>query len=89
MSEEKTKRLERTTELYEVWNEEGVIGVADRFWSEQIEWRDDVTIPDADVYRGREEVRKHIEERVDVLGHFRIQLRASSRRWGGRSLGDL
>jgi ketosteroid isomerase-like protein len=74
MSEEKTKRLERTTELYEAWNEEGVTGAADRFWSEQIEWRDDVTIPDAAVYRGREEVRKHIEERVDVLGHFRIQL---------------
>jgi ketosteroid isomerase-like protein len=73
-SREGTRRLERAAELYEVWNAEGVDGVADRFWSESIEWRDDVTIPDADVYSGREEVRRHIAERVDLLGHFRIQL---------------
>jgi len=74
MPRAEARRLQRATELYGVWNREGVSGVADRFWSEQIEWRDDPTVPDAGVYRGREEVRKHIEERVDVLGHFRIEL---------------
>jgi ketosteroid isomerase-like protein len=75
MSAAEGKQLVRITEqLYEAWNDVGVRGVADRFWSEEIEWRDDATIPDAAVYRGREEVRTHIEERVDVLGHFRIQL---------------
>jgi ketosteroid isomerase-like protein len=75
MSQENERRLaERAAELYEVWNAEGVDGVAAGFWSEEIEWHDDSTIPDSAVYRGRDEVRKHIEERVDVLGHFRIQL---------------
>jgi len=75
MSAAGRQRLVRITEqLYEVWNDVGVSGVADRFWSEEIEWRDDATVPDAAVYRGRDGVRKHIEERVDVLGHFRIQL---------------
>jgi ketosteroid isomerase-like protein len=74
MSEAEARCLERTTELYEVWNRAGVAGVADQFWSEQIEWRDDQTIPDAAVYRGREEVRRHIEERVEVLGHFHIEV---------------
>jgi ketosteroid isomerase-like protein len=72
MSQDRKERL--ATELYEVWNEAGVEGVAARFWSERIEWRDDATIPDAAVYRGLEAVRRHIEERVDLLGHFRIQV---------------
>ena len=58
--------------LYAAWNAEGVAGVADRFWSEQIEWHDDPTIPDAAVYYGRNRVRKHIDDRVEVLGQFRI-----------------
>jgi ketosteroid isomerase-like protein len=74
MSSEKSGQLGRTNELYEAWNEEGVSGVAERFWAEEIVWRDDVTIPDPGVYRGREEVRKHIAERVDLLGHFHIQI---------------
>jgi ketosteroid isomerase-like protein len=73
-AEKPTPLIKRTTELYDVWNEEGVGGVADRFWSEQIVWRDDATVPDAAAYRGRAEVCKHIEDRVEVLGHFRIQL---------------
>jgi hypothetical protein len=46
--------------------------VARRFWAEGIEWRDDPSVPDAGTYRGRELVRKHINDRVEVLGHFQI-----------------
>jgi ketosteroid isomerase-like protein len=55
-----------------VWNTEGVDGVAQGFWAERIEWRDDPSVPDAGTFRGRERVRKHIKDRVEVLGHFQI-----------------
>jgi ketosteroid isomerase-like protein len=71
MSQEVTA-IEQATRLYHVWNAEGVDGVARGFWAERIEWRDDPSVPDAGTYRGRERVRRHIEDRVDVLGHFHI-----------------
>lgn len=55
-----------------MWNAEGVDAVARRFWAERIEWRDDPSVPDAGTYRGREGVRRHIKDRVEVLGHFQI-----------------
>jgi ketosteroid isomerase-like protein len=64
--------IEQATRLYHVWNTEGVDGVARRFWAEGIEWRDDPSVPDAGTYRGREQVRRHINDRVEVLGHFQI-----------------
>ena len=64
--------IEQATRLYQVWNAEGVDGVARGFWAERIEWKDDPSVPDAGTYRGREQVRKHIEDRVEVLGHFQI-----------------
>jgi ketosteroid isomerase-like protein len=69
MSEENVKRAVR---LYEVWNTEGIEAVAQDFWAQEIEWRDDPSVPDAGNYRGRDEVRAHIAERVEVLGHFHI-----------------
>jgi len=61
-------------ELYDTWNRGGTGAVANGFWHPEIEWRDDPTVPDAGLFRGRDEVRRHIEERVDVLGEFKIRL---------------
>jgi ketosteroid isomerase-like protein len=72
MSQDQTERADLAIRLYEVWNSAGIGAVADQFWSERIEWRDDPSVPDAATFRGREEVREHIRDRVDVLGHFRI-----------------
>jgi ketosteroid isomerase-like protein len=66
------ENVDTVQSLYETWNAEGVAGVAERFWSERIEWHDDPSIPDAAVHYGRSRVRKHIEDRVEVLGQFRI-----------------
>jgi ketosteroid isomerase-like protein len=66
------ENAERAVRLYEVWNTDGIGAVAKDFWAQEIEWHDDPSVPDAGSYRGREEVRAHIEERVEVLGHFRI-----------------
>jgi ketosteroid isomerase-like protein len=69
MSQENVKIVRS---LYETWNAEGVAGVAERFWAERIEWHDDPSIPDAAVYNGRNRVRDHIQDRVEVLGQFHI-----------------
>jgi ketosteroid isomerase-like protein len=54
------------------WNADGADGVAKGVWAEGIEWRDDPSVPDAGIYQRREQVRKDIEDRVEVLGHFHI-----------------
>jgi ketosteroid isomerase-like protein len=71
MSEAHNPR-EKALLLYETWNAKGVEAVADGFWAETIEWRDDPSVPDAGIHRGRDQVRAHIEDRVEVLGHFYI-----------------
>jgi ketosteroid isomerase-like protein len=58
--------------LFSAWNDGGLAAVADDYWPAEIEWRDDPTVPDAGVFKGRDEVRKHIEERVEILGDFEI-----------------
>jgi ketosteroid isomerase-like protein len=60
--------------LFSAWNAGGIAAVADDYWTAEIEWRDDPTVPDAGVFKGRGEVRKHIEERVEILGDFEITL---------------
>ena len=58
--------------VFSAWNDGGIAAVADDYWTAEIEWRDDPTVPDAGVFKGRDEVRKHIEERVEILGDFEI-----------------
>jgi ketosteroid isomerase-like protein len=66
------KNVERAARLYQAWNTEGIDAVARDFWAEDIEWRDDPSVPDAGSYRGRDDVQGHIADRVEVLGQFRI-----------------
>jgi ketosteroid isomerase-like protein len=74
------------TRLYEAWNEGGVEAVAEDYWAPEIEWRDDPWIPDPGVWKGREAVRKHIEERVELLGRFEIRVEEVLNLDGGRVL---
>jgi ketosteroid isomerase-like protein len=60
--------------VYQAWNEGGIPAVCERFWHPKIEWRDDPASPDAGAHYGRGRVRRHIEERVDVLGEFHIDV---------------
>jgi ketosteroid isomerase-like protein len=69
-----TDPADTAVQLYATWNDEGLDAVAERFWAEEIEWRDDPQVPDADVHRGRDHVRSHIEDRVAALGNFDIEV---------------
>lgn len=60
---------------YELWNE-GDVGAVSRMWSDDFEWHNDPSWPGQQVYYGRENVVRFLEEEVaDIihLGEIEVQ----------------
>jgi ketosteroid isomerase-like protein len=65
--------------FYDRWNDDqsaSLPGTA----TEDVVWHDDPILPEATVHEGREAVAAHMDEFVDLMGHFQI---------GVRELGEL
>jgi ketosteroid isomerase-like protein len=65
--------------FYDRWNADGPASLSDTA-TEGIVWHDDPILPGAADHEGREAVAAHMEEFVDMMGHFQI---------GVRELGEL
>ena len=72
MTPEERERIARS--IYTCWNEEGVAVLALRWWTEDIVWEDDPSLPDADVHRGRDVVVEQMDLLVGTIGAFQIEL---------------
>jgi ketosteroid isomerase-like protein len=59
---------------FETWNEEGPEAVVERFWTEDAVYREMPGWPDADVFRGREEVLARMRSLVDFIGPVEVRL---------------
>lgn len=72
MTPEERERIARS--IYTCWNEDGVEALASRWWTEDIVWEDDPTLPDADVHRGRDVAAEQMDVLVDAIGEFELEM---------------
>jgi ketosteroid isomerase-like protein len=72
-SDESAERLARVRESLEVWNREGLEVMAERHWHPDMVWEEPEGFPDAAIRRGRSACVSRMRERLDLLGHVRLE----------------
>ena len=65
---------ERIRRAYDAWNEAGPEAVTERFWAEDVVYREGPGWPDAGVYRGREAALARMRSLVELLGPIEVRL---------------
>ncbi len=69
-----TEVAARLRELYDGWNRGGPEAMVREGWHPEIVWHDPPDFPDARSVRGAEEVERHLEARMEILGRAKIAL---------------
>jgi ketosteroid isomerase-like protein len=65
------ENVARTRRWYEEWNEEGLPGFQ-RVWAPDIVLYEAAEFPETGVFRGTEEVARHVSELLEDGGHFKM-----------------
>jgi ketosteroid isomerase-like protein len=71
MSREDADRIRRA---YEVWNESGPAAVTERFWAEDVVYREGPGWPGGGVFRGRAAALARMQALVDLVGPIKVGL---------------
>lgn len=68
-----SSNLDRARDMYAAWNEGNVESLVE-FWWEDGTWEDAPEMPDRRVVCGRENVRAHLREAIEVMGDLRMEV---------------
>ncbi len=72
MSQEDADRIRRA---YEVWNESGPAAVTERFWAEDVVYREGPGWPDGGgVFRGRAAALARMQTLIDLVGPIKVRV---------------
>ena len=64
--------IARTRRWYAEWNDEGLPGF-ERVWADDIVLHEASDFPETGVFRGIDELRRHVEELLRDGGHFKME----------------
>jgi ketosteroid isomerase-like protein len=68
------ENAERVRQAFNAWNEEGPEAVTEKFWAEDVVYREGPGWPDAGVFRGRAAALARMQSTIDLVGPIEVRV---------------
>ncbi len=61
---------------YELWNSDGISAQVEHIWAPDVVFHEFAEMPDTGTWRGAEAVAARLQEQIDSIGEFKMELHA-------------